>query len=232
MATFVSSHDIFAGQRLWDQVSGDEARYRLAAAGYLLQPGTPFIYYGEEIGQAGTYCAPRSSQAMPAPQGGARPLGRPCEPLATLEGDLPLRSPMSWSAAPGTAGFTAAKPFRPVAPNHATHNATAQVNDPASLRAFYKAMLALRNDRPSIARGSFEHSFTAGDDGLVLGFQRRLGHERSLVLINYGTRAATIDVPGLLASQRLSALYPAHPSNTTGPALTLAPLSVQVHDIR
>jgi alpha-amylase len=67
MATFVSNHDIFAGRRLWDQVGGDVARYKLAAAGYLLQPGTPFIYYGEEIGQAGVGpacrvtcpCAPR-----------------------------------------------------------------------------------------------------------------------------------------------------------------------------
>lgn len=206
MATFVSNHDIFAGQRLWDQVGGDPARYRLAAAGYLLQPGTPFIYYGEEIGQGG---------------------------VNTLEGDLPLRSPMSWSAAPGNAGFTTARPFRPVAPNHATHNATTQVNDPASLRAFYKAMLALRNGRPSIARGSFEHSFTAGADGLVLGFQRRLGDERSLVLINYGPQAATLSVPGLAAGQHLAPLYPAAAASpTTGPTLTLAPLSVQVFDIR
>jgi alpha-amylase len=39
--------------RLWDQVVATSAAYRLAAAGYLLQPGTPFVYYGEEIGQAG-----------------------------------------------------------------------------------------------------------------------------------------------------------------------------------
>ena len=48
MATFLSNHDIFAGRRLWDQLDGDAARYKLAAAAYLLQPGTPFIYFGEE----------------------------------------------------------------------------------------------------------------------------------------------------------------------------------------
>ncbi|MFZ5548214.1 MAG: alpha-amylase family glycosyl hydrolase [Pseudomonadota bacterium] len=205
MATFVSNHDIFAGQRLWDQVGGDLARYRLAAAGYLLQPGTPFIYYGEEIGQGG---------------------------VNDLEGDLPLRSPMSWSAAPGTAGFTTGRPFRPVAPNHTTHNATAQVNDPASLHGFYKSMLALRNSRPSIARGSFEHSFTAGADGLVLGFQRRLGQERSLVLINYGRQAAAVNVPGLDGVNRLAPLYPSASAPASATSLTLAPQSIQVFDIR
>jgi glycosidase len=53
MATMVSNHDIFAGERLWDQVAGSLAHYRLAAATYLLQPGTPFIYYSEEIGMVG-----------------------------------------------------------------------------------------------------------------------------------------------------------------------------------
>ena len=47
MATFLSNHDRFAGERLWDQLGGDERAYRVAAAGYLLQPGTPYIYYGE-----------------------------------------------------------------------------------------------------------------------------------------------------------------------------------------
>ena len=67
MATFLSNHDVFAGRRLWDQLGGDVRAYKLAAAGYLLQPGTPFIYYGEDIGQAG---------------------------VPDLEGDLPLRGPL------------------------------------------------------------------------------------------------------------------------------------------
>jgi glycosidase len=52
MATFLSSHDRFAGDRLWDEVEGDSLAYRLAAAGYLLQPGTPFVYYGEKAARA------------------------------------------------------------------------------------------------------------------------------------------------------------------------------------
>ena len=204
MATFVSNHDIFAGRRLWDQVGGDEAAYKLAAAAYLLQPGTPFIYYGEEVGQAG---------------------------VPGLDGDRQLRAPMSWSAEPQRAGFTTGVPFRPVAPNLATHNLAAQRADPGSIWHFYKAMLALRNARPSIARGSYEASFA---QQLVLGFQRRLGRERSLVLINYGQVPAAVQVPGLSPRATLRALYPSTARGVrAGPKgalhVVLPPRSVQVY---
>lgn len=53
LATRLSNHDIFAGARLWDPLKGDAMQYRLAAARYLLMPGTPCIYDGEEIGMGG-----------------------------------------------------------------------------------------------------------------------------------------------------------------------------------
>lgn len=190
MATFVSNHDLFAGRRLWDQVGGDEVAYRLAAAGYLLQPGTPFIYYGEEFGQAG---------------------------VPGLPGDGPIRAPMSWTA---DGGFSTGVPYRPLSPNRFTHHAAAK----NGIHAFYRAMLALRNARPSIARGSFEHSFA---DGLVLGFQRRLGDEATLVLVNYGD-ARRIEIPGLPAGARLQPLYPAD----AGAASELPARSVRVYALR
>jgi glycosidase len=208
MATFVSNHDRFAGARLWDQVQGDERAYKLAAAGYLLQPGTPFIYYGEEVGQAG---------------------------LNSPAGDPALRGPMSWSADPGTAGFTTGLPFRPPAPNAATHNVAQQQREPGSIFNFYKALLKLRNTLPSVARGSFEGSFA---QGLVLGWQRKWadGHRRehTLVLINYNKRPAAADMAGLPAGARLVSAYPAGGALATrvsgqGHAtLLLAPQSLRV----
>lgn len=175
MATMLSNHDIFAGQRAWDQFGGDERRYRLAAATYLLLPGTPFIYYGEEIGQAG---------------------------LTDLPGDQPLRAPMSWTA---EGGFSSGKPFRPLAPNRATHNAQAQAADPQSLLHFYRDILALRNTQPSLARGSYEAPIAQGH---VLSFQREWQGERTLVAINYGETPAVLTVPAS-ADVVLRPLYPA-----------------------
>ncbi len=207
MATFVSNHDIFAGQRLWDQVGGDTRAYKLAAAGYLLQPGTPYIYYGEEVGMAG---------------------------VPGLDGDLPLRSPMSWIPDLATGGFTSGQPFRPLAPNVLTHNVQTQRRDPDSILNFYKAMLRLRNTLPSIARGSFEHSFA---DGLLLGWQRRWQGETTLVLINYGLQPARAQVPGLPPRARLRAAWPAGAgvlrSNAQGDAATTLPAqSVRVYKLQ
>jgi glycosidase len=122
-----------------------------------------------------------------------------------------------------------------VAPNVATHNAAAQVRDPQSIYHFYKSMLALRNTRSSIARGSFEHAFAKG---LVLGFQRVWGSQRSLVLINYGTQAAEVKVPGVSGATTWTPLWasqgasPRVPSGTGEPVLNLPAQSVQVFDLR
>ncbi len=132
MATMLANHDIFAGARVWDQLGGDEARYRLAAASYLLLPGIPFLYYGEEIGMAG----------IEGP------------------GDEPLRAPMSWTA--DGRGFTQGRPFRAVSPNAATHNAQAQARDPGSLLNHYRALIQLRRSQPALKRGDYRQAFQDG----------------------------------------------------------------------
>jgi glycosidase len=86
----LSNHDSFAGERAYNQFGGNLAQYRLAAATYLLQPGTPFIYYGEEVGMAGGGFA---------------------------GGDPKLRTPMSWTASTANAGFTTGTPYRSLSAN-------------------------------------------------------------------------------------------------------------------
>jgi glycosidase len=125
MALMASNHDLFAGERLWDQVGGDQDAYRLAAAAYLLAGGTPFVYYGEEVGMS---AAPK------------------------LQGDPRVRAPMSWAAEP-QAGFGSARPFRAVAGNLASQNVAAQEGEPDSLLAWYRATIRLRNSLPALARG-------------------------------------------------------------------------------
>ena len=125
MATMVSNHDSFAGKRLWDAMDGDAARVRVAAAAYLLQPGTPYVYYGEELGMS----------AVDTPSEDGR-----------------LRGPMSWTPA---GGFTTGAAYSRPSINLATHNAQAEAADPDSLLAFYTAMLRLRNTHAAIATGRY-----------------------------------------------------------------------------
>jgi glycosidase len=131
LSAFVSNHDSFAGKRLWDQVQGNIAQYKLAAASYLLMPGTPFIYYGEEIGMAAA---------------------------ANLSGDAALRTPMSWTA--DAKGFSTGTAFRAISGNVSSQNAATQIGVAGSIHSFYKSLLNLRNTLPSISRGSYEAAWT------------------------------------------------------------------------
>ena len=207
MATFVANHDMFAGARLWDQLRGNQARYKLAAASYLLQPGTPFIYYGEEIGMAG---------------------------IPKLAGDEPLRAPMSWTADKRGAGFTTDQPFRPVSNNAGRYNVAAQLADPQSLLSFYKSMLTLRNTLPSLASGSYDAPQV---QGRVMAYRRTLGAETTLVVINYGTQPGTIALKTLPPRGLLKPAYPVAAktivANARGSAnLVLPAQSVRVYTVR
>ena len=71
----------------------------------------------------------------------------------------------------------------------------------------------------------------------MLGFQRRLEGERTVVLINYGTGLASVRVPDLPPGQALRSAYPAGGALSArvgrdgSATIHLAPLSVRVFDI-
>jgi glycosidase len=202
VANLLANHDSFAGQRLYDQFNGNLAQYRLAAATLLLQPGTPFLYYGEEIGMAGA---------------------------ASLSGDPKLRTPMSWTGSTSNAGFTTGTPYRALSANVATFNVQAQRADANSLHAHYKALIGLRNSAPALARGAFEGSVVAGS---AHGFVRRLGNERAVVVINYGTAAASVAMAGLPAGATLAAAWPAGSSDITVDGGGAASIAVDAQAVR
>lgn len=211
MASMVSNHDAFAGPRLWDAMKGDAAKVKLAAATYLLQPGTPYLYYGEELGMSGT---------------------------AASDGDWKLRGPVSWTGDPRTAGFTTGTPYRAPSINVATNNAAAEAGDPGSILSFYRAMIGLRNARPSIGRGEY---LAASAQGQALTFQRRSGDERTVVVLNYGAKAVTADAGELPPNRALQRIWPAAVPPDAGRAaidatgvahLPIGPQGIQVYEVQ
>lgn len=179
LAPFGSNHDTFAGQRLADQLGGDEALLRLAAATYLLHAGTPFLYYGEEVGMSGG---------------------------AGLSGDHKLRTPMSWTADPVNAGFSSRAPFRALAANSRTHNVEASRDRPGSLWNHYRELIALRRRLPVLARGA---AALVDSSDQVLRYRRTLGTASVIVAINYAATPRTVTMSGLPPSASLARAFPA-----------------------
>jgi glycosidase len=174
LAPFVSNHDRFAGDRLWNQLQGNVAQYKLAAASYLLLPGTPFIYYGEEIGMA-------ASDA--------------------LTGDWSLRTPMSWTA--DAKGFSTGTPFRSLSSNIGTQNVAQQLSQTASLHQHYKKLLALRNSQIALSSGSYEGAWSQQK---TMGFQRVAGNEKIMVIFNFDTSSANLNIGSLVPGEAWSSL--------------------------
>ncbi len=118
---FLSNHDT---TRTMSVLEGDERKARAAATLLLTAPGTPFIYYGEELGMAGT------------------------------KPDPDLRTPFHWQADADTAGFTTAAPWRAPHRDVFTANLERQHANDASIWSHYRDLIRARRDLPPLRRGS------------------------------------------------------------------------------
>jgi alpha-glucosidase len=156
-----------------------EARLRVAAALLLTLRGTPFLYYGEEIGM-------RQGRLR---RGELRdPLGVKTWPLGFLGRDGE-RTPMQWSAE-RFAGFSSAQPWLPVNPDFQERNVAAHSADPESLLSFYRRLIALRRSSAALRAG--EIRFLEEDNPDAIVYERFLGKERVFVALNCSPRAMLI----------------------------------------
>ncbi|MDB5296454.1 MAG: malL [Phycisphaerales bacterium] len=158
---------------------------RVAAVLLLTLRGTPTLYYGDEIGM--TDVPILADQVQDPFEKNVPGLGL---------GRDPERTPMQWDASPN-AGFAppAARPWLPVAADHAAVNVEVQRNDPASLLSLYRRLIAVRRAEPALAVGSYRPVPAEGD---VVAYVRRdldaAGGRAFLVVLNFGPRPQAFDL--------------------------------------
>jgi alpha-glucosidase len=156
-----------------------EGRARIAAAMLLTIRGTPFLYYGEEIGMD---CERLPRSAL------RDPLGKATWPLRSLGRD-PERTPMQWDGS-ANAGFGAVRPWLPVNPDYRSRNVAAQEGDPDSLLSWYKALIALRRSTPALREGDIRFLDLHPE---VLAYERQAqAGGRILVLLNFASARRTV----------------------------------------
>jgi oligo-1,6-glucosidase len=91
------------------------------------------------------------------------------------------RTPVQWDATEH-AGFTTGTPWLPVNPDHVQWNAAAEREDPRSVLAHYRRLIALRHENRVVALGDF--TMLLPEHEHVYAFTRRLGDEALLVVCN------------------------------------------------
>ncbi|MCK6547107.1 alpha-amylase [Myxococcota bacterium] len=137
-APFLGNHD---QERVMITFRNDLAKMRLAAAVLFALPGTPFIYYGEEL----------------AMRGGRTPR------------EQDKRTPMRWNATPPSFGFTTSSTtWNGTVPSEDPGiDVESQLADEGSMLALFRRLIALRKTTAPLGLGTAAVAETTGGRGAV-----------------------------------------------------------------
>jgi maltose alpha-D-glucosyltransferase/alpha-amylase len=161
-------------RRLAPLLDNSRAEIELAHALLLSLPGSPCLYYGDEIGMGDNIWLPDRDA---------------------------VRTPMQWTP-DRNAGFSTADPgklYLPVVQSLVHHftsvNVEAQLAQPTSLLHWVHGMLAVRRQHPVFGIG--ELVILPSDNDAILAFLRRSPDETVLCVANLATtpRSATVHLP-------------------------------------
>jgi maltose alpha-D-glucosyltransferase/alpha-amylase len=159
-------------RRLAPLMDNDQRRIRLMLSLLFSLPGSPFLYYGDEIGMG-------DDLNLPDRDG--------------------LRTPMQWEASQN-AGFSTAPDEAVYAPaisddvyGYPTLNVATQELDPGSLLHWVRQTIAVRRLHTAFGRGSVEWLSPA--DRAVLAYRLRHGDESLFVAANFADRPAEVEAP-------------------------------------
>ena len=178
-----SNHDIPRHVTRWAGATGlDADRLAKLAAGVLLSlRGSVCLYQGEELGL---------TEAVLQFSDLADPYGIRFWP--EFKGRDGCRTPMVWESNAPNGGFSEAKPWLPVAPEHIARAVNREAGDPASVLAHYRRLLAFRRSHPALMRGNIELIDAPAN---VLAFIREGEGERLVVAFNLSATDASFALP-------------------------------------
>jgi alpha-glucosidase len=173
-----SNHDVLRFPTRWCR--GNDRKTRLALMMLMTLRGTPFLYYGDEIGLPNTPLFVADIKD---------PVGK--RSWTSNRGRDPARTPMHWNGETG-AGFTSGNttPWLPFGDR--SRNVAVQKNDPGSILALTRALISLRKSSSDLTTGRYES--IASPEGVWI-FRRG---ESTIVALNLSERTVTLDVDGTL----------------------------------
>jgi maltose alpha-D-glucosyltransferase/alpha-amylase len=166
-------------RRLSPLLGGDRRKIELLNAVLMSLPGSPIIYYGDELGLIDGVIAPGDEQ----------------DPWGIRYPDLnrdTCRTPMQWTLDDGM-GFTPSgvKPWLPFA--HPGNSVATQLDDPGSTLSLYRRLLTLRHEIAELALGDIE--MLESNTNEVLAYKRSLSGRTSYVAVNFSNESKPVKFP-------------------------------------
>ncbi len=180
----------------------DSPQHRVRSAKALatvlhLHRGTPYVYQGEELGMTNAPIASIDDVDDIEARGHfTEAVANGADPEVVLEavrvkGRDNARTPMHWDDSEH-AGFSTGTPWLPVNSNHREINAAVQVDDPDSVFAHYRRLIALRHEDPTVALGDYR--LLLADHPAIFAFTRTRGDDELLVLSNWSDTEQEVDL--------------------------------------
>ena len=195
-----SNHDV---RRIATRIHADkeDRKLKLSAALLLTLRGTPFIYYGDEIGMRDLHVSRSDLQD---------PVGKHYWPFPV--GRDGCRSPMQWNDS-NFAGFSAHKPWLKVHPNHIQRNVNQQKSQKDSLFHFYRKLIHLRKENGALREGMFLP--LTYDPLFIMAYLRQTVHHTVLVVLNFTRRKTKFFLGRELAKRNWQLLLSSNPIQET-----------------
>lgn len=199
LAIYLSNHDV---SRLIDRYGNTTPRFRTPSAKLLntfllSMRGTPYTYYGDEIGMT-NIDMPKIEEYVDVSAIGdyerAKAQGQDMtEFMKKLDfySRENARTPMQWNSTKN-AGFTDGKPWKKVNENHTTINVEAQNKDPKSILNHFRKMVILRKENDVLVYGGYQ--ILQQEHSEIYAYTRALNENKLLILLNFSDEKSRIEL--------------------------------------
>jgi len=200
IAIYLSNHDQsrFINRYGSDKPAFKDYSAKLLNTFILSMRGTPYTYYGDELGMTNIGFTKIEQYKDIAAINGYKKAATDGEDLDLYLQKLNLlsrdngRTPMQWDATKN-AGFSNETPWLPVHENHSTVNVLHQENDQNSVLNHFRKMVALRKDNLLLVYGNY--AIIQDDHPTIYAYSRTLEDQQMIILLNFSELESSISLP-------------------------------------
>ncbi len=189
-----SNHDLGRSIKRWLFNTYKYKKAKLLAVLQFTLKGTPFIYYGDEIGMENMNNIPKEQ----IKDG----YGKMFYPI--YKGRDGARTPMQWNGE-RYAGFSSVSPWLPIHHNYQVINVEAELKDNHSMISLYQKLIQLRNEYPILQYG--EIRFVNKGNSNILTYERSSDTEHLIIYLNFSSKNKRVYVSELADYEFILSLY-------------------------
>jgi oligo-1,6-glucosidase len=199
LSIFIANHD---QPRMVSKFGNDSPEFRnisskMLSTFVMTMRGTTFYYYGDEIGMKNIRfdsiddyndVDTRNKYLGLKEKGGDLKAFLEEQKQTSRENG---RTPMQWNT-DKNGGFTTGKPWLKANPDYKTVNIAAQEKDPNSVLNYFRRLVQIRKNEPTLVYGKYTLLDKENPD--IFAYSRDLNGKKMLVLLNFSDKSASFNL--------------------------------------